>query len=71
MLQRAPAFLRPRPERSSHVIAITQDGQVLMNLQDPGARYPMLTGVLETRTTLFLTTLIGNRLPYVLKEDLL
>jgi len=71
MLQRAPAFLRPRPERSSHVIAITEDGQVLMNLQDPEARYPMLTGVLETRTTLFLTTLIGNRLPFVLKEDLL
>lgn len=71
MMQRAPAFARPKPERSSHVIAITGDGQVLMNLQDPEARYPMMTGVLETRTTLFLTTLNGNRLPYVLKEDLL
>ena len=71
MLLRVPSFLQPKPDLSSHVIAITGDGAVLMNLQDPAARYPMLTGVLETRTTLFLTTLIGNRLPYVVKEDLL
>lgn len=71
MLQRAPAFLRPKPELSSHVIAITGDGKVLMNLQGSEAVFPMLTGVLETRTTLFLTTLIGNKLPYLVKEDLL
>lgn len=71
MLQRAPAFMRPKPDLSSHVIAINGDGDVLMNLQDPGATYPMLTGVLETRTMLFLTTLIGNKLPYLVKEDLL
>lgn len=71
MMQRAPAFLRPKAVPSSHVIAITGDGDVLMNLQDPDATYPMTTGVLETRTTLFLTTLIGNKLPYLVKEDLL
>lgn len=71
MMMRAPQFLQPKPEMSSHVIAMNGDGEVLMNLQDPAARYPMLTGVLETRTTLFLTSLIGNKLPYVVKEDLL
>ncbi len=71
MLLRAPAFLRPTPDLSSHVIAITGDGEVLMNLQDPEARFPMMTGVLETRTMLFLTMLIGNKLPYLVKEDLL
>jgi len=71
MMQRAPAILRPKPDLSSHVIAITGDGEVLMNLQDPEARFPMMTGVLETRTTLFLTTLMGNKLPYLVKEDLL
>jgi len=71
MLLRVPVFLQPKPELSSHVIAITGNGEVLMNLQGPDARYPMMTGVLETRTTLFLTTLIGNKLPYLLKEDLL
>lgn len=71
ILLRAPPSLRPKPALSSHVIAIDGSGEVLMNLQDPVARYPMMTGVLETRTTLFLTSLIGNRLPYVVKEDLL
>lgn len=71
IMQRAPAFLRPKPDPSSHVIAINGDGDVLMNLQDHAATYPMMTGVLETRTMLFLTTLIGNKLPYVVKEDLL
>jgi hypothetical protein len=42
-----------------------------MSLQDPAARFPMMTGVLETRTMLFFTTLIGNKLSYLVKEDLL
>ena len=71
MLLRVPKFMQPKPELSSHVFAIDGDGEVLMNLQDPAARHPMMTGVLETRTTLFLTTLIGNKLAYVVKEDLL
>ena len=71
MLLRVPKFMQPKPELSSHVIAINGDGEVLMNLQDPAARHPMMTGVLETRTTLFLSTLIGNKLAYVVKEDLL
>jgi hypothetical protein len=71
ILLRVPVSLQPKPELASHVIAITGNGDVLMNLQDPDARYPMMTGVLETRTTLFFTTLIGNKLPYLVKEDLL
>jgi len=71
ILLRVPPFLQPKPDLSSHVIAINGDGEVLMNLQGPAAGYPMLTGVLETRTTLFLTTLIGNKLPYLVKVDLL
>jgi len=69
--QRLPAALRPKPERASHVIAITADGLVLMNLQDPSARFPLLTGVLETPATLYLTTLVGNKLPRLDKQDLL
>jgi hypothetical protein len=34
-------------------------------------RSATMTGVLETRTMLFFTTLIGNKLPYLVKEDLL
>jgi len=71
VVQRLPSFVRPDAVPSSHVIAITGDGQVLMNLQDPDARFPTLTGVAETRDALYLTTLFGNQLPRLNKSDLL
>lgn len=71
VLQRLPAALRPKPVRSSHVIAIDVNGEVLMDLQDPAARFPMLTGALELPHRIYLGTLTGTRLPYVDKSDLL
>ena len=70
IIQRLPAAVRPKAEPFSHVIAINGDGDVLMNLHDPAARFPTLTGVLETRDSLYLTTLFGHRLPRVKKRDL-
>ena len=70
VVQRLPAIFRPKAEPYSHVIAINGDGVVLMNLQDPRARFPALTGVLETSDTLYLTTLFGQQLPKLRKEDL-
>ena len=51
-------------------IAINGDGDVLMNLHDPTARFPTMTGVLETREALYLTTLFGEVLPRIYKRDL-
>lgn len=70
VVQRLPASVRPRAVPSSHVVAIDADGQVLMNMQDPDARFPTLTGVLETQRSLYLTTLFGHRLPVIVKNDL-
>ena len=70
IVQRLPAATRPRALPSSHVIAITGDGQVLMNLQDPAATFASLTGVLETRDALYLTSLFGKQLGVLMKEDL-
>ena len=70
IIQRLPAAVRPKAEPFSHVIAINADGVVLMNLHDPAARFPTLTGVLETRDSLYLTTLFGHRLPRIKKHDL-
>lgn len=70
IIQRLPAAVRPKADPFSHVIAINGDGEVLMNLHDPAARFPTLTGVLETRDSLYLTTLFGHRLPRVKKRDL-
>jgi len=70
IVQRLPAYLRPKAVPSSHVIAFNGDGEVLMNLHDPVARFPTLTGVLETSRSLYLTTLFGNELPHLDKRYL-
>ncbi len=70
VVQRLPARFHPRALPHSQVIAINADGEVLMNLQDRRARYPTMTGVLETQDTLYLTTLFGQQLPYIRKDDL-
>lgn len=70
IVQRLPPTFRPKAEPFSHVVAINGDGEVLMNLHDPDARFPTLTGVLETRDSLYLTTLFGNRLARLEKRDL-
>ncbi len=41
-----------------------------MNLQDADARFPALTGVFETRDALYLTSLFGNELARLDKQDL-
>ena len=70
LVQRLPPAVRPRADSFSHVIAVNGDGEILMNLHDPAARFPTLTGVLETRDSLYLTTLFGHRLPRIKKRDL-
>jgi sugar lactone lactonase YvrE len=70
LVQRLPARLRPQALPTAHVFAISGDGEVLMDLQDSAARYPSMTGVLETGDALYLTRLFGNHLPMLAKEDL-
>lgn len=69
-IQRLPARLRPKAVPASHVIAFNGEGVVLMNMHDPNARFPTLTGVLETQQSLYLTTLFGHELPVIKKRDL-
>ena len=41
-----------------------------MNLHDPSPQFTALTGVVETRDALYLTTLFGGVLPVLAKRDL-
>lgn len=70
VIQRMPAALRPQARPYAHVIAFNEAGEILMNMHDPEARFPTLTGVLETRQSLYLTTLFGHALPVIAKADL-
>jgi len=70
VVSRMPEILRPGAVPSSHVIAINGDGDVLMNLQDPEATFSTLTGVYESRTMLWLSSLVGNEVGVISKNDL-
>jgi sugar lactone lactonase YvrE len=54
---RLPRFLWPVPPAYGHVLAFTEDGRVVADLQDPGAAYPDATGVLETADRLYIQSL--------------
>jgi sugar lactone lactonase YvrE len=70
VVQRLPAVLRPKAVPASHVVAFNGAGEILMNMHEPNARFPTLTGVLETQRSLYLTTLFGHQLPVIAKSDL-
>ena len=70
VVQRLPAAMRPQAEPVSHVIAINGNGEVLMNLHDPDARVPTLTGAVETSSTIFMTTLFGSEMLVLDKRDI-
>ena len=70
VMQRMPQFLRPKAVPSTHLIGISGDGDVLMNLMDTQARFPAVTGAIESRQNIYLSSLFGNRIAVVRKKDL-
>ena len=70
VVQRLPAALRPTAEQSTHLIAIDGSGQVLMNLQDSAAGFPMVTGAFEADDNLYLSSLYGDRIAYLPRSEL-
>ena len=51
VVQRLPAFLRPKPVHYGHVIAVDESGRVVADLQDPSGMLPMLTTAIEVPAT--------------------
>jgi len=54
---RLPRALWPIPRAYGHVMAFTEDGQVVQDLQDPSGQYPESTGVTETADRLYIHSL--------------
>ena len=54
---RLPRALWPLPKPYGHVMAFTEDGQVVADLQDPAGTYPQTTGVTETADRLYVQNL--------------
>ena len=54
---RLPRVLWPLPKKYGHVIAFTEEGKVVVDMQDPSGRYPETTGVTETKDRLYVQNL--------------
>ncbi len=54
---RLPRSLWPVPKAYGHVVAFTEDGKVVADLQDPSGAYPEATGVTKTAERLYVHSL--------------
>ena len=64
---RLPRALWPIPKAYGHVIAFTEDGKVVADLQDPSGAYPETTGVTETADKLYIQSLHAKGLGWMPK----
>jgi sugar lactone lactonase YvrE len=65
---RLPRFLWPVPPAYGHVLAFTEDGRVVADLQDPSGAYPDTTGVLETADRLYIQSVHAGSLGWLQKS---
>ncbi|MXS83837.1 SMP-30/gluconolactonase/LRE family protein [Nitrosomonas oligotropha] len=66
---RLPRALWPVPKAYGHVIAFTEDGKVVADLQDPAGAYPETTAVTETRERLYIQSLHAKGLGWLAREE--
>ncbi|MBL8022533.1 MAG: NAD-dependent epimerase/dehydratase family protein [Leptospirales bacterium] len=62
---RLPRFLWPVPKPYGHVFAFSENGKVIVNLQDPTGKYPETTGVTETEDRLYIQSLHAHKIGYM------
>jgi sugar lactone lactonase YvrE len=62
---RLPRVLWPVPKAYGHVIAFTEDGTVVADLQDPKGAYPETTAVTETKDRLYVQSLHAKGLGWL------
>lgn len=60
MVQRLPAFMRPAAQAYSHIIRLSEGGEVLESLQDPAGRYPFTTGAIMTDDGMYISSLTAK-----------
>jgi len=68
MTLRLPRALWPVPPAYGHIIAFTESGQIVRDLQDPSGEYPETTAVTETRERLYVQSLHARTLGWLPKD---
>ncbi len=64
---RLPRALWPIPKAYGHVMAFTEDGKVVADMQDPSGAYPEVTSVTETPDRLYVQSLHAKGLGWLAK----
>ena len=64
---RLPRALWPVPKSYGHVIAFTEDGKVVIDLQEPSGAYPETTAITETKDRLYVQSLHAHGLGWLPK----
>ncbi|MBB3168408.1 SMP-30/gluconolactonase/LRE family protein [Simiduia aestuariiviva] len=62
MVQRLPAFIRPKAQHYGMIVKLGAEGEVLQQLQDPTGQFYTTTGVAESDTYLVVSRLHGTAL---------
>jgi len=70
VVQRMPAFLRPKAIAYGHVIAVDDNGKVALDLQDPDGTYPINTSVTKTDSHLYIGSLVAPVLGRIDKDKI-
>lgn len=70
VIQRMPAFVRPKAVAYGHIIAIDGNGKVLYDLQDPDGAYPINTSVTEAKDYLYIGSLVTTVLGRLSKKKI-
>jgi sugar lactone lactonase YvrE len=66
---RLPRAFWPVPKAYGHVMAFSEDGRVLDDLQDPTGAYPETTAVTETRDRLYIQSLHAKGLGWLARTE--
>ena len=67
---RLPRFLWPVPKPYGHVVAFTEVGRIVADLQDPSGAYPETTAVTETTERMYVQSLHAHWLGWLPRIDL-
>lgn len=65
LVLRLPRALLPAPARYGHVLAFTEDGRIVDDLQDPSGKSPSITGLTETAQRYYLHNVDDGALAWI------
>lgn len=68
LVLRFPRALWPMPEAYGHVMAFTESGDIVDDMQDPSGQYPETTALTETYDRFFIQSIHANNLGWIAKR---